>query len=176
MKTLILVISIFSKTFLHAGDLKIEVKLRNLEVSSASGKSLIPLNISEKLHIQDDLIVSKDNDVYVVVVKAEDHEVATSVAYGISPNGQKQWTIDLNAFNPTPPLLAGRFVYLGVIDKIFKLDKMNGKIVWSHDKLYDNPKYQYDGHEAISKNGNSVVFSKKLKVNDKTGKIAEVLR
>jgi hypothetical protein len=85
---------------------------------------------------------------------------------------KQKWKLNVQGFNLGHPLLEGKYLYVGSIGFVGKVDVEKGKYVWDKRDLFK--KYKFDGPETISIHDGVVEFAGKdvtIRVNDKTGKV-----
>ena len=145
-----------------------------LLLQQTDSSSKIPLNLPTGTTLDGKPLYFAAPDFGLIEVAVADGPDASTLLFAVDGKGRQLWTLDLESFNASAPLIEADFVYISVTDKVFKLEKKTGKIVWKHDGLLANKKYEFNGAEAIVRKGDVIVFSKKVHVKDKTGALAEV--
>lgn len=147
-------------------------KFLNIQIGSST--SQIPLVKVQDMTLEDKPQFFGGGDFGLVSAPMGGDGNATTIYYAVDGKGKKLWTLDLGTFNVATPLIEKDFVYLSGTGRVMKVNKKTGKIAWSHDQLFKNKRYEFDGAETISRKDNLIIFSPKVHVNDQTGKLAEV--
>lgn len=177
MKTLILFITTTLLTFAAAAQ-SITVSVgsdnRSLEIKNAQGITKLNLDIPKGMALDGEPRVFGGGDFNIVLSIVADHEVSTTLIYALNGQGKKIWFVDLEAFNPSAPLIENEAVYLAGIGRVLKVDKKSGKVIWFHEGLYENPNIRFNGGEMILRKDTIIQFSEKVKVEDRSGRLLEV--
>lgn len=147
---------------------------KSLIFKSSKLESTIDLKIPSNMKFENTPKYFSDGTLNFVLADLEGSDIATAFLIAIDKNGKKLWSIDLEAFNASNPLIENRFIYISGIGKVFKINKLDGKIIWSHSGLYDNHKYRFNGGDPIQIKNGVVFFSEKVLVNDHSGALLGV--
>lgn len=153
--------------------ISIDKKQKFLTIQIAKNTTKIPLGIPKDMSIEAKPEYYSTGDFGLVALAASEAEAATTLYYAIDAQGKKLWFLDMLTFNPAAPLIEKDFVYLSGMGKVLKVDKKTGQIVWSHDNLYENKKYEFNGSDSILRKDNVIIFSPNVHVKDDTGKLIE---
>ncbi len=80
---------------------------------------------------------------YVVAIYTEtDMDGEEAHATRISLRNKKNiWTVNLGGFNMSTPIYDNKYLYVGTIGGIYKLDYIKGKFDWKFEGLYSEGKY-----------------------------------
>ncbi len=113
-----------------------------------------------------------------------DFDSGSTIIARLSPiNNNFSWQTILHAFNSSPLLVEGNYVYVGGIGVVSKIDASNGKVLWIHSGLYENDTQAYNSFIKPFKDGEVVRFVekkvssakylgvRKVIVNDVTGEL-----
>jgi hypothetical protein len=146
-------------------------KNNNISITIEGKNSQIPVTIPKDMHVENELQIYSHGKIHIIIMDLSDYSAASSLVFAIDDSGKKLWELNLGGFNPAPPLVEDKYVYLSAIGKVWKLEKLSGNVIWSHHGLYENKKYEFNGSEEIKRKGPWIEFSKNLLVNDETGKI-----
>ncbi len=147
---------------------------KNIIFKSDKIESKISLKIPENMKFENSPKYFTDGLLNYVIADLEGSDVATVFLIAVDKVGKTLWSIDLEAFNASAPLIESKYIYISGIGKVFKINKTDGKIIWSHSGLYDNHHYRFNGGETIQIKNGIVFFSDKVHVNDHTGEILGV--
>lgn len=147
---------------------------KSLIFKSEKTESKISLKIPASMKFENTPKYFSDSLLSFVVAELEGSDVATVFLIAIDKTGKTVWSIDLEAFNPSAPLIENKHIYISGIGKVFKINKTDGKIIWSHSGLYDNHNYRLNGGDTIQIKNGIVSFSEKVHVNDHTGALLGV--
>ena len=174
MKFITIICLMLLSPLLWAGGINLEVidDGQSLEVTIDSIKNEIKIDVPEGTELDDKPLRYGGRDFIIAILQYSDFDSGTSVVYALDAKGKKLWSLDLEAFNPSAPLIEKDHVYLSDIGKIWKIEKKSGKIVWKHKDLYKTKKF--NGAEPISRVSKMISFSSNLMVNDATGAVEEV--
>lgn len=129
----------------------------------------IPLSLPQGMDMEGDPLFFGDDQFAVVVVVAADIETATSMLIAVQADKGVLWTVDLETFNPSAPLIESDAVYVAGFDKVMKLSRTDGKVLWSKERLYDDPRYRFNGGGLIRRQGDLILVGDKLKFDAKNG-------
>lgn len=153
--------------------ISIDKKQRTMTVQIAKSTTKIALDIPKDMTVESKPEYFGNSDFGLIALAASEAEAATTLYYALDSRGNKLWFLDMLTFNAATPLIEKDFVYLSGTGKVLKVDKKTGKIVWSHDNLYENKKYEFNGAENILRKENVIVFSPNVHVSDDSGKLVE---
>ena len=144
---------------------------KSIIFKSGGNDSRIALKIPTNMKFENTPKFFFDGPQSYIVADLEGSDVATAFLIAIDKAGKTLWSIDLEALNASVPLIENKYIYISSLGKVFKINKADGKIVWSHSGLYDNHNYRFNGGENILIKSGIVYFSDKVRVNDQTGEI-----
>ncbi len=133
-----------------------------------------PVNAAQGLSLDGAPSLFAGEGLHLVFSNMADHEVATTFVLALDAKGKKLWTFDTEAFNNAPPLIEKKYVYLGGIGRVYKLDAKTGNVVWRHEGLFENKVYGYNGGDPIVRKNDVIIFSPTVHVKDSSGKLVEV--
>lgn len=140
-----------------------------IKIENGDKKATIPLNIEEGFKVEKFLTVD-GKKLKILAYQFTGDEVSASEVVAFDPKTMKEvWRHELDGFNLSVPFVDGNFVYLSCIGHVVKKEISSGKTIWEHHDLYE--KYEYNGASQVKKKDGVVEFSKKLRIDDKSGKI-----
>jgi len=126
----------------------------------------LSLSVPAGLRIEQNIQFYGDDKFGLIVYQVSDHDSTSAIIQAVSQAEKKLWSFDLGVFNPSAQLVDDKFVYIAGFDKIAKLNKHTGQVVWSKERLYDDPAIKFDGGGEIKKEGSYIRFSDKLVVSE----------
>ncbi len=144
-------------------------KSKELNFRCNKATSKVRLSLEKDLEVEKRPNIYGEKDFNIVTVELADHNSGTTFIYALNENCRVLWKKDLKSFNPSIPLIEKDHVYLGAVGSVWKLNKKDGKVVWSHTDLYE--KYKFNGVDPIRRKGSKIRFSDSLLVSDSNGKI-----
>jgi len=150
-----------------------DAKNNKLLIQIGQKTTQIPLGIPKGFEMENKLRFFGNTEFGLVFVEATDAATATTIIHAINGKGENLWSLDLEAFNASAPLIEKDSIYFSGIGRVLKVTKTTGKVLWQHSNLYENKKFQFNGSEAITRKGEAIEFSTKLHVNDQSGKLIE---
>lgn len=163
---------------LAQAELNVTYNEESKSLSLVDGKKITPI----KIKFPKDMFPDQAHQHFVVgnnliiVMPLSDGEAGTTFIYSVTKSGKLNWKYDLHGFNAAKPLIEKGFMYVGAFGRVAKLNIVTGKVVWEHKDLYSNQSYKYGGSIPVSRSESKIVFAANLEVDDKTGKIEEVLK
>ena len=99
---------------------------------------------------------------------------STLVAMLNKPNITLNWTFELGAFNPSPPLVTDDSIYIGGIGTIAKLNLKTGHTVWKHTGLYEKDTGAFNSFIKPIKQGEIIIFKDNSVSKSNQGNIREI--
>jgi outer membrane protein assembly factor BamB len=157
----------------NAPKISIDKKQTAMVVQNGKTTTKIQLNLPKDMEVESKPEYFGSSDFALIAIAASEVEAATTLYYALDASGKKIWFLDMLTFNPAPPLIEKDFVYLSGTGKVFKVNKKSGQVVWSHDNLYENKKYEFNGADSILRKDDIIIFSPKVHVKDDSGKLIE---
>jgi hypothetical protein len=154
--------------------ISVDKNQKNMVIQMGEYSNQIPMNLPSGMALEGRPRFFGGGDFALIVNSASEAGVGTSIIYAINSKAKLLWSMDLESFNPSIPLIEKDFIYMAALGKVFKIEKKTGNIIWSHEGLYENKKYLLNGGERIIRKNDLVIFSDKVKVKDQSGKLVEV--
>lgn len=170
----LLILILFSSLWATSGNFSASFSedSRKLQLVAKGKQARIDLEIPKDMEITHKFSNQTD-DYYTLTYQFQDFEAANAVVLVIDKKTLKVvWRKKLDSFNVSMPLVQGDFIYFSSYGTVYKYELKTGKPVWQHkglDKTLD-----FVGSENITQNGQWIVFSEKVSVNDKTGSVGGV--
>ena len=144
---------------------------KSLVYKSDKNEVKLSLKIPPNMKFENTPKYFSDDSLGYIVADLAGSDVATALLIAVDKLGKTIWSIDLEAFNASSPLIEKKYIYISGIGKVFKINKTDGKIIWTHSGLYDNHNYRFNGSENIQIKNGVVYFSEKVRVNNNSGEL-----
>ncbi len=124
------------------------------------------------------------NEDIIFLLEITDDDAGSTIVIKCSPSDPTAyWTVELGAFNPSPPLVEADSVYLGGIGTVAKIDLKTGRIDWRHSGLYESDTMAFNSFLKPVRRDKVIVFPedkvssaeypgvREIWVNDDSGEI-----
>lgn len=148
----------------------------DLLVKHSGRVSTAKINLPEYFYIEGVKYQIYENKILFTFGITDDDAGSAIVAQFDPTNYRLLWATEINAFNISPLLISGNYIYVGGIGMVAKLKLVDGNKVWQHRNLYVSGSGIYNSFKLPKKEGKTIIFQddrsdKEVRVDDDTGKI-----
>jgi outer membrane protein assembly factor BamB len=148
----------------------------DLLVKHAGKVSMVKINLPEYFYIEGVKYQINENKILFTFGITDDDGGSAIIAQFDPTNYRILWATEINAFNISPLLISGNYIYVGGIGMVTKLKLIDGNKVWQHRDLYVSGSGIYNSFKLPKKDGKTIIFQddrsdKEVYVDDDTGKI-----